>query len=135
MTQRASSAGLFGCLFPSFGMLGMLFLVLKLAQIGLPATWSWWFVLLPFYIIPVGFGIFIIALFFGAWALDQFQKVGTWWRYRARRAGIKKNDAEIAARVKKSAERLSAAEKQLKEEGYISPTSQYKRPRKEDPFG
>lgn len=128
MRNSSSGSGILGCLFMLLCMVGMLFLVLKLAQIGLPAIWSWWFVLMPFYIIPVGFVLFLIAIFGGAWILDQFGKFATWWRYRERRARIKKNDAEIAARVKKNEILLNAAEKRLREEGYISP-------KKEDPPG
>lgn len=37
------------------GVLGIVFVVLKLAEVGVVANWSWWLVLLPFYIwsIPV----------------------------------------------------------------------------------
>lgn len=35
--------------FPLFGILGLIFVTLKLAQIGVVANWSWWLVLLPFY--------------------------------------------------------------------------------------
>ena len=58
----SSAAGLFGCLFPSFFIVGLIVLTLKLAQVGLPATWSWWFVLLPWYIMPLGFVIFLIVI-------------------------------------------------------------------------
>lgn len=32
-----------------FGLLGVVFVVLKLAEVTAIATWSWWLVLLPFY--------------------------------------------------------------------------------------
>jgi hypothetical protein len=35
--------------FPLFGILGLIFVTLKLAEIGAVASWSWWLVLLPFY--------------------------------------------------------------------------------------
>tara|TARA_R110000744_G_C19371770_1_gene563215 strand:- start:63303 stop:63536 length:234 start_codon:yes stop_codon:yes gene_type:complete len=35
--------------FPILGILGLIFVTLKLAEIGAVATWSWWWVLLPFY--------------------------------------------------------------------------------------
>ena len=35
--------------FPIFGILGLIFVTLKLAEIGTVATWSWWLVTLPFY--------------------------------------------------------------------------------------
>ena len=118
MSNNSSSAGLFGCLFPSFGMVGMLFLVLKLAQIGLPTDWSWWFVLLPFYILPLGFLIFIICLFGGVWFLDRLQSIARWNRNRKQAARVKKNDAEIEARVAKNDAFLRGAEAELKRRGH-----------------
>ena len=35
--------------FPIFGLLGVLFVGLKLAGVGTVSSWSWWLVLLPFY--------------------------------------------------------------------------------------
>ena len=35
---------------PVFGILGLIFVVAKLAAIGGVETWSWWLVLLPFYL-------------------------------------------------------------------------------------
>ena len=37
---------------PLLGILGIIFITLKLAEIGVVATWSWWLVLLPFWLIP-----------------------------------------------------------------------------------
>ena len=100
--NSSSAAGLFGCLFPSFFLVGLIVLTLKLAQVGLPATWSWWFVLLPWYIVPLGFVIFLIVIFGGAFILDQFQAIARWHRRRKQRARVKKNDAEIAARAEEN---------------------------------
>ena len=36
--------------FPLLGILGLIFVTLKLAGIGAVATWSWWWVLSPFWI-------------------------------------------------------------------------------------
>lgn len=44
-----------------FGVLGVIFIVLKLVGV---ITWSWWLVLLPFY-----FGLAIWLAFFGVAAL------------------------------------------------------------------
>lgn len=39
--------------FPILGILGLIFVTLKLAGIGVVATWSWWWVLSPFWL-PLG---------------------------------------------------------------------------------
>jgi small Trp-rich protein len=36
--------------FPILGILGLIFVTLKLTEIGVVATWSWWWVLSPFWI-------------------------------------------------------------------------------------
>lgn len=36
--------------FPLFGILGLIFVTLKLAEIGAVATWSWLWVLSPFWL-------------------------------------------------------------------------------------
>jgi small Trp-rich protein len=36
--------------FPILGILGLIFVTLKLAEIGTVATWSWWWVLSPFWV-------------------------------------------------------------------------------------
>lgn len=115
MRNSNSGSGILGCCFILLCMIGMLFLVLKLAQIGLPAIWSWWFVLMPFYIIPVGFVIFLIVIFGGAWILDQLGSIARWHRRRKQRARVKKNDAEIAARAEENDaffKRTEAADRQ-----------------------
>lgn len=51
----------------------LIFLVLKLAEIGVVASWSWWWVTCPLWIIPlvaisigvIAFLIIIVALIFG----------------------------------------------------------------------
>lgn len=48
----------------SFGsLLAIVLITLKLAEIGDVATWSWWIVLLPLYLLPtIGLGLWIIAV-------------------------------------------------------------------------
>lgn len=36
--------------FPIFGILGLIFVTLKLSEIGTVATWSWFWVLSPFWL-------------------------------------------------------------------------------------
>ena len=51
--------------FPIFGILGLIFVTLKLAGIGTVATWSWWLVTLPFYgPIAVALGLVLVAAIF-----------------------------------------------------------------------
>lgn len=48
--------------FPLFGVLGLIFVTLKLAEIGVVATWSWWWVLSPFWIpLAIVFAVLGIA--------------------------------------------------------------------------
>lgn len=48
--------------FPILGILGLIFVTLKLAEIGVVATWSWWWVLSPFWIpFAIVLGIFAVA--------------------------------------------------------------------------
>jgi len=117
MSDKVSAAPLLGCGIPSLGLIGLLFLTLKLAQIGLPADWPWSLVLLPFYILPLGFLIFIICLFGGAWFLDRLQAIERWHRRRKQRARVKKNDAEVAARVKENDAFYKGAKAELKRRG------------------
>lgn len=42
-----------------FGILGIIFIVLKVLAIGTVAAWSWWLVLLPFY---GGFAIWLLVM-------------------------------------------------------------------------
>lgn len=48
--------------FPILGILGLIFVTLKLAEIGVVATWSWWWVLSPFWIpLAIVLGIFAVV--------------------------------------------------------------------------
>lgn len=62
--------------FPVLGILGLIFVTLKLAEIGVVATWSWWWVLAPFWLLPAVFlgGMGICALVVGC--VKTFEKKG-----------------------------------------------------------
>lgn len=47
--------------FPILGILGLIFVTLKLAEIGVVATWSWWAVLSPFWV-PLAIVLAIFAV-------------------------------------------------------------------------
>jgi hypothetical protein len=47
--------------FPILGILGLIFVTLKLAEIGVVVTWSWWWVLSPFWI-PLAIVLAIFAV-------------------------------------------------------------------------
>jgi small Trp-rich protein len=62
------------------GLLGVIFVVAKVFEIGPVALWSWWLVLLPFYLsLAIVLGIALIGAigvggFFGiAYVLDKWQ--------------------------------------------------------------
>ena len=56
-SSKSKTAG-----FPILGILGLIFVTLKLAEIGVVATWSWWLVLSPFWIpLAIVLGIFAVA--------------------------------------------------------------------------
>lgn len=54
--ETVSSGGIGFC-----GMLAIVFITLKLAQIGPVAAWSWWWVLSPIWI-PFALGILILLV-------------------------------------------------------------------------
>lgn len=49
--------------FPIFGILGLIFVTLKLAEIGIVATWSWLWVTSPFWL-PLAVVLSIAAIVF-----------------------------------------------------------------------
>lgn len=49
--------------FPLFGILGLIFVTLKLAEIGAVATWSWLWVLSPFWL-PLAVVLSIMTVIF-----------------------------------------------------------------------
>lgn len=59
--------------FPILGILGLIFVTLKLAGIGVVAAWSWWLVLLPFYIGLVILGLVFIVGAFIVWFANYFK--------------------------------------------------------------
>jgi hypothetical protein len=51
--------------FPLLGILGLIFITLKLSGIGVVATWSWLWVLSPFWIpLAIAFSLIGIAMIF-----------------------------------------------------------------------
>ena len=57
--------------FPVLAILGLIFVTLKLGEIGVVATWSWWWVLSPFWI-PVSL---VLGIFIGAGVLVGLGKI------------------------------------------------------------
>jgi hypothetical protein len=81
------------------GLLGVIFVLCKIFEIGVIATWSWWLVLLPFYImiavlLGILFGGAAIAgfLFLVARAIDEVTRRKRRKEYLAR---IAKQEAEL----------------------------------------
>ena len=56
--------------FPILGILGLIFVTLKLAGIGVVATWSWLWVLSPFWV-PIMFVLGVFAVVFVVVALAK----------------------------------------------------------------
>ena len=67
------------------GLLGVIFVMCKVFEYGPIAEWSWWLVLLPFYIgIAILIGAFVITLVgFGSWFIGWFIK--EMWEDRQKR--------------------------------------------------
>lgn len=63
MSSKAASSG-----FPIVGILGLIFITLKLAGIGAVAKWSWWLVLAPFWV-GAAIGLVFVTIFFFALAV------------------------------------------------------------------
>ena len=57
--------------FPVLAILGLIFVTLKLGEIGVVATWSWWWVLSPFWILPA----IVLGIFIGASVLVGLGKI------------------------------------------------------------
>jgi hypothetical protein len=73
------------------GLLGIIFVLCKIFEIGTIATWSWWLVLLPFY---VGLVIFLGIIAFAAVGAGGFLGVVTlydMWERRKRRIAYEKS--------------------------------------------
>jgi membrane-bound ClpP family serine protease len=63
------------------GLLGVIFVLLKVTGTSDVADWSWWLVLLPFYVglaIVAGFAMLVAGVgalvFAGAWVLDSISR-------------------------------------------------------------
>lgn len=76
--------------FPIAGILGLIFVTLKLAGIGAVASWSWWWVLAPFWV-PVALFLGILVLGLALWGLGLGKGKGIEVGIRAwdRRKGAK----------------------------------------------
>ena len=59
MSSKSSSAG-----FPVALVLTLIFVTLKLAQIGVVASWSWWWVLSPLWIVALIVVATVVGVFF-----------------------------------------------------------------------
>lgn len=82
------------------GLLGIIFVMCKILEIGVIATWSWWLVLLPFYlVIAVLFAVMcggaaLAGLLLGvAWVADEVAR-------RKRRKAYLAREAERQANLK-----------------------------------
>lgn len=53
--------------FPIFGILGLIFITLKLCDV---IAWSWWWVLSPFWI-PAAIWLAVVTLFVLVWSLAK----------------------------------------------------------------
>lgn len=56
------------------GLLGVIFVLCKIFEVGVIATWSWWLVLLPFYL---GLAIVLAFLAIGAMGFAGFFGIAT----------------------------------------------------------
>ena len=59
--------------FPILGILGLIFVTLKLTEIGVVATWSWWWVLSPFWI-PFAVALVMLGIVGVAYLLSKILK-------------------------------------------------------------
>jgi hypothetical protein len=59
--------------FPILGILGLIFVTLKLTEIGVVATWSWWWVLSPFWI-PFAVALVMLGIVAVAYLLSKILK-------------------------------------------------------------
>ena len=76
MSEKSSPSGGIGV----FGLLGVLFVALKLLNY---ITWSWWWVLLPFY-----WWIFILIIpVVGVLIFEGTKEIASWIRTRKTRKG------------------------------------------------
>lgn len=67
---------------PLLGLLGVIFITLKLALVGTVAQWSWWWVLAPFWIVPALLCVGLTGLGGVMVSLLLIGKLERWWRPR-----------------------------------------------------
>lgn len=58
IVSSSSSSGIGLC-----GLVFVVFLVMKLANIGVVATWSWWWIVFPLFVPIIGWVLFFIITF------------------------------------------------------------------------
>ena len=71
-------------------LLGVLFLALKLFKV---VSWSWWLVLLPFYLLP-GLVVFALSSIAGAFVAAYLYNLLRMWRIEGGSQGDKESDNE-----------------------------------------
>lgn len=77
MTNRSASVS-----FPLFGILGIVFVALKLGEVGAVAEWSWWWVLAPFWA-PWAIALSLVAsVLVLSWLADLWISMGSRRRLR-----------------------------------------------------
>lgn len=84
--------------FPILGLLGLLFVGLKLGEVGVVAGWSWWWVTCPFWG-PLAFVAAIMVLFLAACVFVGV--IGGLAKYSAKKKRERRRRRESAARRKK----------------------------------
>lgn len=57
------------------GILGIILVVCKILEVGVVASWSWWLVLLPFYL---GVAVLAVILLIGVFTLSVAYLVESW---------------------------------------------------------
>tara|TARA_R110002096_G_scaffold339443_1_gene532775 strand:+ start:357 stop:581 length:225 start_codon:yes stop_codon:yes gene_type:complete len=66
-----------GIRLPYFGLIFLIFLTLKLAEVGVVATWSWWWVACPLWIGPAFLiSVMLLSLSFAAMVFALAMLVG-----------------------------------------------------------
>lgn len=86
------------------GLLGVIFVLAKVFEYGPIATWSWWLVLLPFYL---GIAIILGILLVGAISVGGFFGVATLlekWERRKNRIEREKINAKLSSKFQKYGE-------------------------------
>lgn len=87
------------------GLLGIIFVICKILEIGVIATWSWWLVLLPFYLAIA----IVLGILFGTMALAGLALLGAWVIDECARA--KRRSDYLKRKQKEEAERQEQLKK------------------------